>query len=135
MAAPRKTIISSGLGQYAGSDANALKHFGADAQSKVKAMLAESIQKANDAGFDVIAVDANPQDPEDTMKRFTEALKSHEAVGFNVGFGLRGHKEHTELFEKLVNNAVQARPGIKIMFSNGPGEVITAIRRNFPEDF
>jgi hypothetical protein len=95
MASPRKTILSSGLGQFAGSDKNAMAHFGPDAQGKVKELLASSIQKAKDAGFDVVAVDANPQDPEDTMKRFTETLEQREVVGVNIGFGLRGHKgEH-----------------------------------------
>lgn len=93
MSKPQKAIISSGLGQFAGSDPNAKAHFGPDTQAKVKEMLANSIRKANEAGFDVIAVDANPQDPEDTMKRFSETLREREdVVGVNIGFGLRGHK-------------------------------------------
>lgn len=135
MSSPKKVIISSGLGQFSANDPNAQAHFGPDAQAKVKALLASSIEKANQAGFDVVAVDANPQDPEDTLKRFSEALQSREAVGVNIGYGLRGHKEHTELFEKMINTACELRPGIKIMFSNGPGEVITAIKRSFPKDF
>jgi hypothetical protein len=89
---PRKAIISSGLGRFAGSDPNAKAHFGPDADAKVKELLSASISKANDAGFDVIAVDANPKDPEDTMKRFEEALGKQDVVGVNIGFGLRGHK-------------------------------------------
>ncbi len=92
MASPRKAIISSGLGQFAANDQNAMAHFGPDAAARVKAMLASSIEQANQAGFDVIAVDANPQNPEDTMKRFTKTLENREVVGVNIGFGLRGHK-------------------------------------------
>lgn len=43
--------------------------------------------------------------------------------------------EHTEIFEKMLNLALEIQPGIKIMFSNGPADVINGIRRNFPEDF
>jgi hypothetical protein len=92
MSSNRRVIISSGLGRYAAMDPNAMAHFGPDAESKIKEMLAASIAKANEAGFDVNTVDANPQDPADTMKRFTEALRDEAVVGVNIGFGLRGHK-------------------------------------------
>ncbi len=95
----------------------------------------------------------NPNDPADSIKRFVEELKNGNFVGVNIGYGVRGHKgefmiclclakevadrfaEHTELFENLLNKAWATKPGIKIMFSNGPHEVITAIRRSFPEAF
>lgn len=32
------------------------------------------------------------QDPEDSLRRFTETLKSREFVGVNIGYGVRGHK-------------------------------------------
>ena len=43
--------------------------------------------------------------------------------------------EHTALFEKMLNTAWELQPGIKIMFSNGPADVINGIQRNFPENF
>ena len=43
--------------------------------------------------------------------------------------------DHTELFEKIINLCWELRPGVRIMFSNGPHEVITAIQRTFPEHF
>ncbi|KAK4544107.1 hypothetical protein LTR36_004605 [Oleoguttula mirabilis] len=136
MASEPKYILSAGLGRFAALDPNAKAHFGPDAGAKTKEMLATSISKARAAGFEVIGVDINPQDPDDSLKRFTEQLQSsREWVGVNVGYGVRGHKEYTELFEKLLNTAWQVRPGIKIMFSNGPDEVITAIKRSFPEAF
>lgn len=93
MSERKKAIISSGLGQYAANDPNAQAHFGPDAQAKVKELLATSIRKANEAGFDVIAVDANPKDAEDTLKRFSETLRERQdVVGVNIGYGLRGHK-------------------------------------------
>ncbi|KAK5119559.1 hypothetical protein LTR85_007387 [Meristemomyces frigidus] len=135
MASGPKYILSAGFGRFAAMDPNAQAHFGPDAGAKTKEMLATSISKARAAGFEVIGVDMNPKDPEDSLKRFTEQLQSRDFVGVNVGYGVRGHKENTELFEKLLNKAWEVRPGIKIMFSNGPDEVITAIQRSFPEAF
>lgn len=135
MASGPKYILSAGLGRFAALDPNARAHFGPDAGAKTKEMLASSISKARAAGFEVIGEDVNPQDPEDTIKRFVDQLQSRKWVGLNVGYGVRGHKEHTALFEKLLNTAWEVQPGIKIMFSNGPDEVITAIQRSFPETF
>ena len=130
-----KYILSAGLGRYASLDANAAKHFGPGASEKARELLASSIAKANAAGFEIVAEDVNPQDPDDTVRRLTDQLRSREWAAVNVGYGVRGHKEHTETFEKLLNAARTIRPDAKIIFSNGPDEVITAIRRNFPEDF
>ncbi|KAK3641772.1 hypothetical protein LTR56_011099 [Elasticomyces elasticus] len=121
-----KYILSAGLGRFASMDANAAKHFGPGAGEKARELLAGSIAKAKAAGFEVI---------EDTLRRFTEQLSSRKWAAVNVGYGVRGHKEHTETFERLLDACRRICPGAKIIFSNGPDEVITAIRRNFPEDF
>lgn len=42
---------------------------------------------------------------------------------------IRG-KEHSALFEKMVNEAWRIRPGIKILFSSGPYDIINCINRN-----
>lgn len=89
---PLKPILSSGLGQYASSDPNGVAAFGPDASAKAKEMLVAAKQKAEEAGFELVLSDANPADPEDTMRRFAETLRSREFVAVNVGFGLRGHK-------------------------------------------
>ncbi|KAK3679591.1 hypothetical protein LTR37_021388 [Vermiconidia calcicola] len=135
MGEARKYIITCGLGAFAANDTNAQAHFGPNAGQKAQELLAISTERANKAGFELVRCDANPQDPDDTMKRFVETLRSREFVGLNIGFGLRGHKENTGLFEKMLNTAWALSPGIKVMFSNGPQEVITAIQRQFPEDF
>lgn len=92
MASNRKAIITSGLGQFASNDPNAQAHFGPNASAKAQELLQKSIEKANEAGFDIIRVDANPQDPDDTLKRFTDTLREREVVGVNIGYGLRGHQ-------------------------------------------
>jgi hypothetical protein len=35
----------------------------------------------------------------------------------------------------MLNTALEMQPGIKIMFSNGPADIINGIQRNFPENF
>ena len=92
MSKPRKAILSAGLGRFAAMDANAQAHFGPDAGAKTKELLNQSIEKANQAGFDIVQIDVNPNDPEDTMKRYTEALQSRKIDGVNIGYGVRGHK-------------------------------------------
>lgn len=92
MSSNLKPILSSGLGQYASSDPNGIAAFGPDASAKAREMLAMAKRKAEEAGFELVLSDANPQDPDDTMRRFAETLKSRDFVAVNIGFGLRGHK-------------------------------------------
>ena len=92
MASERKAILTSGLGGFATNDPNAQAVFGGNAGAKAQELLQTSIDKANAAGFDLVRWDANPQDPEDTLKRFTQTLQSRKFVGVNIGYGLRGHK-------------------------------------------
>ena len=132
-AAEPNYILSAGLGRFASQDANAAKHFGPQASEKTRELLAISIAQARDAGFEVIGEDVNPGDPDDTIKRFSAQLESRQWVAVNVGYGIRGNKDHTVLFERILEACRTIRPGAKIIFSNGPDEVFAAIKRNFPE--
>ncbi|KAK5129931.1 hypothetical protein LTR08_002691 [Meristemomyces frigidus] len=128
---PTRYILSAGFGRYATHDPNALARFGPDAGHKVKELLARSISQARAAGFEVLPTDINPEDPADSLKRFVEALQSREWSGVNVGFGVRGHKENTVLFERMLGEVRRLAPGARVVFSNGPDELFEAIRRNF----
>lgn len=92
MALERKAILTSGLGAFATNDPNAHAVFGPNAGAKAQELLQTSIDKANAAGFDLVRCDANTQDYDDTLQRFTETLNSRKFVGLNIGYGLRGHK-------------------------------------------
>ena len=124
MAPSTRYILSAGFGRYAQFDANAQARFGPDAGAKARELLATSISKAREAGFEVTACDINPQDPDDSLKRFVEALESREWSGVNVGYGVRGHKENTVLFETMLRETWRVRPGVRVMFSNGPDELL-----------
>ena len=50
-----------------------------------------------------------------------------------IGYGIRGPKEYTVLFESVVNAAREIAPGAKLMFSTAPDGVFETIRRAFPE--
>lgn len=101
MTTPRKAILSAGFGRFASFDPNAQAAFGADAGARVKELLAISVEKANQAGFDITSVDINPQDPEDSLKRFIDELKRREYVGVNIGYGVRGHKGMIDVYMKV----------------------------------
>lgn len=92
MSSERKAILTSGLGGFAAKDPNAQAVFGPNAGAKAQELLQITTEKANAAGFDLVRCDANTQDPEDTLKRFTETLQSRKFAGVNIGYGLRGHK-------------------------------------------
>ena len=92
MAVQRKAILSCGLGRFAANDPNAQARFGPNTGAKTRELLETSIRKANEAGFDIVTIDANPKDPEDTLKRLTEAIREQNFAGVNIGYGVRGHK-------------------------------------------
>ena len=71
---------------------NAQAAFGPNAAAKAQEALQITTEKANAAGFDLVRCDANTEDPEDALKRFTETLQSRKFAGVNIGYGLRGHK-------------------------------------------
>ena len=119
MTTSRKAIVSCGLGQFATNDPNAQAVFGPNAGQKAQELLAISVEKANKAGFDMVRCDANTQDYEDTLKRFTETLESREFVGINIGYGLRGHKGMTALtirslkMRKLTQDIIRAHGNLR----------------------
>ena len=92
MSSENKAILSAGLGRFAALDPNGAAKFGPDAGVKARELLDISIEKAKQAGFDLVTVDINTQDPEDSLKRFTDELKSRKYAGVNIGYGVRGHK-------------------------------------------
>ncbi|KAK4552126.1 hypothetical protein LTR86_010662 [Recurvomyces mirabilis] len=130
-----KPILSAGFGRFASNNAFGQARFGPNAGDKALELLATSIAKAREAGFEILAEDMNPQDIEDSLRRFERRLMEREWVAVNFGYGVRGVKENTVLFERLLGVLRLRRPGVRVMFSNGPDEVVEAVRRNFPESF
>ncbi|PVH83774.1 hypothetical protein DL98DRAFT_512936 [Cadophora sp. DSE1049] len=90
--------------------------------------------------FENIGYQVDPTDIPNAIAGFRKALKQREWDGIIFGWCLRGHVEFTELFEKLVQVAVeemwdrQRKLGkdVKIMFCEGPEGLVSAAVRNFP---
>ncbi|KAH7407363.1 hypothetical protein BKA64DRAFT_705771 [Cadophora sp. MPI-SDFR-AT-0126] len=90
--------------------------------------------------FENVGYQVDPTDVPNALAGFRKALKEMEWDGITIGWCLRGHVEFTELFEKLVQVAVedtwdrQRRLGkdVKIMFCEGPEGLVSAAVRNFP---
>lgn len=59
MASKRKAILSAGFGRFATLSPSAQEQFGPDAGTKAKELLATSVKRAEDAGFDIVTVDVN----------------------------------------------------------------------------
>jgi hypothetical protein len=49
------------------------------------------------------------------------------------GFGIRGTKQFTPLFEKLVNTISEKSPQSKLLFNIAPDNTLEAVRRWFPD--
>ena len=123
MSIERKTILIAGLGRY-GPSASASAN-----KEKVQA----DIAKAREHGFECSDIECNPEDLSGTLEALKEKLRSQHWDGFNIGYGVRGLKQYTELFEGAINAAREITPGTKFMFSTSPDGVFEAIQRAFPE--
>ncbi|EMC93134.1 hypothetical protein BAUCODRAFT_58651, partial [Baudoinia panamericana UAMH 10762] len=130
---PPRYILGAGLGPYANKQPSAIQHFGPNVGDKVKELVAQSTAEAREAGFEIISHNVNPGEPEASVQKFTALLKERDWAGVIVGFGLRGQKEHTVLCERLLNVCRVVVPKAVIMLTNGPDELYTAIKRNFPD--
>lgn len=87
------------------------------------------------AGFN-LGVDDNDASIDELQK----TLASRSWDGFIVGWCIRSHSEFTELFELVVRACVDSIAeergkgrDPKIMFCSGPGDLVNATLRSFPD--
>ncbi|KAK9864255.1 hypothetical protein WJX84_009721 [Apatococcus fuscideae] len=57
---------------------------------------------------------------------------SKKPAGVVVGFGVRGHPEHTYLFEQLVKAVRAGAPKAVLMFNTSPDTTLEALKRWLP---
>ncbi|KAK5118498.1 hypothetical protein LTR62_003013 [Meristemomyces frigidus] len=131
----QKYILSAGFGRFASTNAAAQALLGPNPGETALKLLQASVTEAKAAGFIIESEDMNPADVKDSLVRFTARLREREWMAVNIGYGVRGVKENTVLFERLLEAVREVRPGAKLVFSNAPDEIVPAIRRNFPGDF
>ena len=91
----------------------------------------KQIAKAKDNNYDldVYLCDTSLSHDEIISGLVTQYLKSTKYVAISIGFGVRGNKDHTPLFEKLVNACVEHQPGVKFAFALLPTEMTESFNR------
>ena len=125
MSAARKTILIAGLGRFVGA--------GRFPNGQNVKLVQEQIEKATKRGYDCTEIYLNPEDLNGTLDMVKETLRSKQYDGFVIGYGVRGMKEHTELFEGAVNASREITPSTKFVFSNSPDSIVEAIQRVLPQ--
>jgi hypothetical protein len=130
MSTPRRSVLVAALGGSVNQDPALLERFGGE--DGIKKAIVASIHRAKEAGFDVSNIALNPTDIEDSRKRLEEKLKSQDWDGLLIGFGIRGNKDYTELFEEAVNLAKDVTPRTRLLFGKSPDDLYATLQRNFP---
>lgn len=127
MSEHRKSILTATLSKL---DPAALAAFGGE--DVINAGIAASVMKANADGFDLNNIAMDSADHSDTLKRLEQQLTSRHWDGFLIGFGIRGNKAYTPLFEAAVNLCRKVAPETMLMFGNSWDDLSITLARNFP---
>ncbi|CAK4030976.1 Hypothetical predicted protein [Lecanosticta acicola] len=132
MASSRRNILISGMGRFISADAEAFQKFGPSHLNQQQ--LNADIAQATEAGYDCDTEDINPNDAQDSLKRVRDRLKSKRYDAYIIGYGIRGKKDHTALYERVVNLAVEVSPTTRFGFSTAPDTVFETIKRVLPAE-
>jgi hypothetical protein len=118
-----KTVLIAGLGRFTP----------APAVNTVLEKIQIGLKQAHDAGYETTELYLNPEDPKGSVETVREALQSKDFDAFIIGYGLRGMKENTVLFEEVVNSAMEMKGGIKggmkLLFATAPDGMLEALGR------
>lgn len=76
----------------------------------------------------------NPANPDEARERLDHSLTQKKYDAVCVGFGLRGNRDFTPLFELIVNKAARAQSQARFAFVNWPNEIMLATRRALEQD-
>lgn len=87
--------------------------------------------QAEAQGFDLTIwlVDAVNEPPEKVLADFKQKLEEKQYAAVSIGFGVRGNRDITPVFEKMVNLCIEMQPGVKMAFANLPDDVVDACQR------
>ena len=124
----RKAILGIGLrASPPGEDATAP---GGRSAESIQAHVKIEMQKISAEGYDmgIYYVDPENENLIDELRAKIQEKKTWYGVA--VGFGVRGHMEHTPLFEKIINTALaEIKPTPKLLFPLGPEDTYNAVKR------
>ena len=78
-------------------------------------------------------ISLNPEDLIGTLDMVKQKLCSKPWDLFVIGYGVRGTKSYTPLFEGVANASREITPSMKLAFSTAPDDVYDSIMRIFPK--
>jgi hypothetical protein len=105
---------------------------GADgAPPHIQEKLDAAYAKVRDAGFTLDIFPLHPENLAAELEDLKGTIRSKECAGFVVGTGLRIRVELGDVFERIVNAANEAKPGVKFGFPQRPDDLHDCVIRNF----
>ncbi|KAJ3036912.1 hypothetical protein HDV00_002205 [Rhizophlyctis rosea] len=72
-----------------------------------------------------------PTRPEDSLDILKQNLIDRKVDAVVIGNGIRSNMGLTPWMEKIINTAIEARPGVKILFNTLPNNTSDAVARWF----
>ncbi|GIZ48049.1 hypothetical protein CKM354_001112400 [Cercospora kikuchii] len=97
-----------------------------------KQMVHDDISNARTADYDCTVIDINPIDQDPAKQELQQKLQAQQWDLFVIGFGIRGNRAFTTLFEEIVNACVESSPGTRFGFAPTPDGVCRTILRVLP---
>ncbi|KAJ3036911.1 hypothetical protein HDV00_002204 [Rhizophlyctis rosea] len=101
-----------------------------DFQEKIRAGLQQAEQSIASLPFPV-KYEFLPTSPEDSLDILKQNLIDHQVDAVIIGNGIRSNMGLTPWFEKIINTAIEARPGVRILFNTTPDNTSDAVARWF----
>jgi len=84
--------------------------------------------KADNFDLEVYGCDTSKSN-DDVVSGLMEYLKSKKYVAISIGFGVRGNRDLTPLFEQLVNACIELQPEAKFGFAISPTSIFETCKR------
>jgi ubiquinone/menaquinone biosynthesis C-methylase UbiE len=116
-------ILIVGLGKHAPTHAHTV------ALEEIIQKFKAEMEKVHEAGYTTRELQLNPEDVTGSVETLRTSLKETEFDALIIGYGLRGMKELTVLFEGIVNCTRVTRPEVKLLFTTRPDGVMEALER------
>lgn len=76
-----------------------------------------------------VAASAWMKNADSCVDELRQTLQSKNFDAFVIGYGLRGMKDYTVVFEEIMNCARETRPKMKLLFSTRPDGLMEALER------
>lgn len=91
----------------------------------------EEIERAKAQNLDLsyLTIDPVNDTKEKVLDELLERLKQQKYTVISIGFGVRGNRGLTEVFEDMVNMCWEIQPGVKMAFATSPRDVVEAAIR------